>query len=95
MWRLQCEQHTLDDQLTDLQVVFRWLLQIHAGDVSTDLLRARAAYVAEMHAADKDLDAEIAGLVKLHQDLITAELDRAHRSLHAAAAAGLPRSPGA
>ena len=77
MWRLQCEQQTLDDQLTDLQVVFRWLLQIHAGDLTTDLLRARAAYVAEMHAASKDLDAEIAELAKLHQDLITAELDRA------------------
>ena len=76
VWRLQCEHDTLDKRLADLRGIFQWLLQIHAGDTTTSLLRARAGYVAEIYAAKHDLDAEIAELAKLHHDLIAAELDR-------------------
>ena len=55
---------------------FPVLLQIYAGDTTTNLLRARAGYVAELYSEKPDLDAEIAELAKLHHDLITAELDR-------------------
>jgi hypothetical protein len=76
VWQLQCKHHTLVDQLAGLWVVFQWLLQIHAGDTTTNLVRARAGYVAALYAEKHDLDAEIAELAKLHHDLITAELDR-------------------
>ena len=75
MWQLQCEHVTLDTRLADLQVIFQWLLQIHAGDTTTNLVRARAGYVAELYAEKHDLDAEIAELAKLHHDMIAAELD--------------------
>jgi hypothetical protein len=80
VWRLQCDQPTLDDRLADLQVAFRWLLQIHAGSATPNLVRARAPYVRELHAEKRDLDAEIAELAQLHHDLIAAELDRTSAS---------------
>jgi hypothetical protein len=76
VWQLQCEHLRIDKRLADLRVILEWLLQIHAGDTTTNLLRARAGYVAELYSEKPDLDAEIAELAKLHHDLITAELDR-------------------
>src|SRR5438105_7280994 len=78
VWRLQCDWPTLDDRLADLRVALRWLLQFHAGGTTTNLARARAAYVGELHAEKHDLDAEIAELAKLHHDLIAAELARSN-----------------
>ena len=75
VWRLQCEDHALDNRLADLRVTFQWLLQIHAGDTTVNLIRARAAYVAELYAEKHDLDTEIADLAKLHHVCSAAKLD--------------------
>jgi len=77
LWCLQAECDAASGGLADLQVAFQWLLQIEAGEVTADLLRARTCYVAELHAAQLGPDGEIADLAALHQDLITEALDRA------------------
>jgi len=88
VWQLQRERHAVGDRLADLHVAFQWLLQLQVGEASTDLLRARTAYVAELHAARLERDAEIADLAAVHQDLISAEL------VYAAAVSMPPRRRG-
>ncbi|MGI8492744.1 MAG: hypothetical protein ACR2NJ_08310 [Acidimicrobiales bacterium] len=77
LWRLQSEWDVADSGLADLQVAFRWLLQLQAGEVTAELLRARTCYVAELHAARLGPDDEIADLAAVHQDLITEALVQA------------------
>jgi hypothetical protein len=88
IWQLQGGRYALSDQLAELEVAFRWLLRLQTDEVTTELLRARTAYVAELHAGQPDLDGAIANLAMLHQNLISAELDRA------AALSTPPRRPG-
>lgn len=77
LWRLQADRDPETGAPSDLRAAFRWLLQLQAGEETVDLLRARAAYVAELHAAHLGPDSEIAELAKLHQDLISHALDQA------------------
>ena len=77
LWRLHADRGELENRLADLEVVFRWLLQVQAGEQTADLLRARATYVAELAGAGLRFDAEIADLAAVHQELISAELHQA------------------
>lgn len=93
LWRLQAERAALVDRLADLDVAFRWLLQVQDGEETAALLHARAGYVAALHAAHPDLAEAIDDLAGLHQDLITAALDEAEAlSLPSTRLCGTPRS---
>ena len=77
LWQLRSQRPLVADQLTDLSVVFRWLLSLHLDEATPPLVQARAAYVAELHTSVRDLDEEIAELATLYTRLVSAELDRA------------------
>jgi hypothetical protein len=77
LWHLQSEREEIDGRLADLDLAFRLLLQLQTGGQTATLLRARAAYVAELVGADLDLEAQIADLATIHQHLISAALDQA------------------
>jgi hypothetical protein len=77
LWRLQSERVEIDRRLADLDLAFRLLLQLQTGEQTAALLRARAAYVAELAEAGLDFEAQIADLATIHQRLISAALDQA------------------
>ena len=77
LWQLRSQRPLVADQLTDLSVVFRWLLSLHLDEATPPLVQARAAYVAELHTSVRELDDEIAELASLYARLVSAELDRA------------------
>ena len=93
VWRLQSERAAVADQLADLNLAFRLLLLLQDSEETTDLLRARTAYVAEVHAAHPDLDGKVDDLAAVHQHVITAALDQADAlSLASTQHSGAPRT---
>ena len=73
LWQLRSQRPLVADQLTDLSVVFRWLLSLHLDEATPPLVQARAVYVAELYTSVR----EIAELASLYTRLVSAELHRA------------------
>jgi hypothetical protein len=77
LWQRRSQRPLVADQLTDVIVVFRWLLSLRLNEATPPLVQARAVYVVELRTRVRDLDEEIAELPSLYTHLVTAELDRA------------------